>query len=113
MLIYQKKWQKTEGKASFYNGLSGRHEEELEISVISVVEFETHLSYSVSVQQTPWSPPTELPKNPRATQGKKTSKKPRKKEVSQSSTPELTRVDDSDQHKKKLVIYCQNLYVIW
>jgi hypothetical protein len=40
---------------------------ELEISVISVVEVETHLSYSVSVQQTPWRPPTELPKNPRAT----------------------------------------------
>jgi hypothetical protein len=71
------------------------------ISVISVVEVETHLSYSVSVQQTPWRPPTELPKNPRATQGKKKSKKPRKKEVSQSSTPELTRVDDYAQHLKK------------
>ena len=97
----KKSGKKTEGKASFYNGLSGRPEEGLEISVISVVEVETHLSYSVSVQQTPWRPPTELPKNPRATQGKKHSKKPRKKEVFQSSTPELTRVDDYAEHLKK------------
>jgi len=97
----KKSGKKTEGKASFYNGLSGRPEEGLEISVISVVEVETHLSYSVSVQQTPWRPPTELPKNPRATQAKKKSKKQSKKEASQSSTPELTRVDSSAQHLKK------------
>jgi len=49
----KKSAKKTEGKASFYNGLAGIPEEGLEISVISIVEVETHLSYSVSVQQTP------------------------------------------------------------
>jgi hypothetical protein len=49
----KKSGKKTEGKATFYNGVAGRPEEGLEISVISLVEVETHLSYSVSVQQTP------------------------------------------------------------
>jgi len=93
-----KSGKKTEGKATFYNGVAGRPEEGLEISVISLVEVETHLSYSVSVQQTPWRPPTELPKNPRTAKAKKTSKKQTKREASQSSTPELTRVDDYAQH---------------
>ncbi|MEG5048905.1 transposase [Microcoleus sp. B4-C1] len=96
-----KSGKKTEGKASFYNGVAGRPEEGLEISVISVVEVETHLSYSVSVQQTPWRPPTELPKNPLTAQRKRKSKKPTKKKASQSSTPEITRVDDYAQHLKK------------
>lgn len=95
-----KSGKKTEGKASFYNGVAGRPEEGLEISVISVVEVETHLSYSVSVQQTPWRPPTELPKNPLTSQSKKKSKKTTKKKGSQSSTPEITRVDDYVQHLK-------------
>jgi len=98
--LIKKSGKKTEGKASFYNGIAGRPEEGLEISVISIVEVETHLSYSVSVQQTPWRPPTELPKNP-LTATKKKSKKRSKKEVSQSSTPEITRVDDYAQHLKK------------
>jgi hypothetical protein len=97
----EKSGKKTEGKASFYNGVAGRPEEGLEISVISVVEVETHLSYSVSVQQTPWRPPTELPKNPLTSQAKKKSKRPTKKKESQSSTPEITRVDDYAQHLKK------------
>lgn len=97
----KKSGNKTEGKATFYNGVAGRPEEGLEISVISLVEVETHLSYSVSVQQTPWRPPTELPKNPRTAKAKKTSKKQTKKEASQSSKPELTRVDDYAQHLKK------------
>ena len=46
----KKSCKKTEGKSSFYNGLSGRPEEGLEIYVISVVEVEIHLSYRVSVQ---------------------------------------------------------------
>ncbi|WP_293323699.1 hypothetical protein [Microcoleus sp. PH2017_30_WIL_O_A] len=96
----KKSGKKTEGKATFYNGVAGRPEEGLEISVISVVEVETHLSYSVSVKQTPWRPPTELPKNPLTVRGKNNSKKPTKKEASQSSTPELTRVDDYVQHLK-------------
>jgi len=89
---------KTEGKASFYNGVAGRSEEGLEISVIAVVEVETHLSYSLSVQQTPWRPPTELPKNPLTAKVKKNSKKRGKKRDSESSTPEITRVDDYAQH---------------
>lgn len=48
--LIPKSGKKTEGKASFYNGVAGRPEEGLEISVIAVVEVETHLSYSVSVQ---------------------------------------------------------------
>lgn len=70
-----KSGKKTEGKASFYNGVAGRPEEGLEISVIAVVEVETHLSYSLSVQQTPWRPTTELPKNPLTAQVKKKLKK--------------------------------------
>jgi hypothetical protein len=96
-----KSGKKTEGKASFYNGVAGRPEEGLEISVISVVEVETHLSYSVSVQQTPWRPPTELPKNPLTAQRKRKSKKPTKKKARLCSTPEITRVDDYAQHLKK------------
>ncbi|MEG4816430.1 transposase [Microcoleus sp. K5-D4] len=96
-----KSGKKTEGKATFYNGVAGRPEEGLEISVISLVEVETHLSYSVSVQQTPWRPPTELPKTPLTPKGKKTSKKQTKKEAVKSSTPELTRVDDYAKHLKE------------
>ena len=69
----KKSGKKTEGKATFYKGVAGRQEEGLEIYVISVVEVETHLSYSVSVQQTPWRPPTKLPKKPRNDRAKKTS----------------------------------------
>ena len=97
----KKSGKKTEGKASFYNGLAGRPEEGLEISVISIVEVETHLSDSVSVQQTPWRPTTELPKNPLTARRKKKSKKRSKKEVSESLTPVITRVDDYTQHLKK------------
>jgi hypothetical protein len=75
----KKSGKKTEGKATFYNGVAGRPEEGLEISVISLVEVETHLSYSVSVQQTPWRPPTELPKNPRTEARKKPQKNRLKK----------------------------------
>jgi len=93
-----KSGKKTEGKASFYNGVAGRPEEGLEISVISVVEVETHLSYSLSVQQTPWRPPTELPKNPLTAKVKKNSKKRGKKRNTEISTLEITRVDDYAQH---------------
>lgn len=96
----KKSGKKTEGKATFYNGIAGKPEEGLEISVISMVEVETHLSYSVSVQQTPWRPTTELPKNPLTVRGKKKSKKPIKKEASPSSIAEITRVDDYAQHIK-------------
>jgi hypothetical protein len=93
-----KSGKKTEGKASFYNGVAGKPEEGLEISVIAVVEVETHLSYSLSVQQTPWRPPTELRKHPLTTKVKKNSKKRGKKIAPKSSMPEITRVDDYVQH---------------
>lgn len=66
-----------------------------------MVEVETHLSYSLSVQQTPWRPTTELPKNPLTAKVKKNSKKLSPKKKPSSSTPEITRVDDYVQHLKK------------
>jgi len=68
--------------------------------VISIVEIETRLSYSLSVQQTPSlpqiKPVKKLPQNPK----KCWSKKSRKKQEPQSSTPDLTRVDNYAQHLK-------------
>ncbi|MEP6533595.1 hypothetical protein NDI40_27450 [Microcoleus vaginatus ZQ-A3] len=49
----RKSGKKTDGKAYFYNGVAGKSEQGLEISVISIVEIESRLSYSLSVQQTP------------------------------------------------------------
>ena len=96
----KKSGKKTDGKGYFYNGVAGRAEQGLEISVISLVEVETHISYSLSVQQTPWRPTTELPKKPRTVTRKKTSKKRCKKQVSETSMPEITRVDDYAKHWK-------------
>jgi len=96
----RKSGKKTDGKGYFYNGVAGKSEQGLEISVISIVEIETRLSYSLSVPQTP-SPPQIQPgkkllQNPKNCSSKKTRKKP----VSQSSKPDLTRVDDYAQHLK-------------
>jgi hypothetical protein len=96
----KKSGKKTEAKGYFYNGVAGRAEQGLEISVISLVEVETHISYSLSVQQTPSRPSTELPKQPRTVTRKKNSKKRCKKQVSESSMPEMTRVDDYAKHLK-------------
>jgi hypothetical protein len=89
-----KSGKKTDGKAYFYNGVAGKSEHGLEISVISVVEIETRLSYSLSVQQTPSRPQIKavkkLPPNPKNCW----SKKSRQKQEPQSSTPDITRVDD-------------------
>jgi len=49
----RKSGKKTQGRAYFYNSIAGKAEQGLEISVISIVEVETHLSSSLSVQQTP------------------------------------------------------------
>jgi len=90
----------TDGKAYFYNGVAGKSEQGLEISVISMVEIETRLSYSLSVQQTPSRPQIKslkkLPQKPQNSWSKKT----RKKQESQSSTPDITRVDDYAKHLK-------------
>ena len=95
-----KSGKKTDGKAYFYKGVAGKSEQGLEISVISIVEIESGLSYSLSVQQTPSRPQIKpvkkLPQKPKNTWSKKTRKKP----DSQSSTPDTTTVDDYAQHLK-------------
>ncbi len=96
----RKSGKKTDGKAYFYNGVAGKSEQGLEISVISIVEIESRLSYSLSVQQTPSRPQIKpvkkLPPNPKNCWSKKSRKKP----DSPSSKPDITRVDDSAQHLK-------------
>ncbi|MGB8689824.1 MAG: hypothetical protein WCD53_21150 [Microcoleus sp.] len=96
----RKSGKKTDGKAYFYNGVAGKSEQGLEIYVISIVEIETRLSYSLSVQQTPSRPQIKpvkkLPQNPNNGRSKKSRKKP----DAQSSKPDSTRVDDSAQHLK-------------
>lgn len=96
----RKSGKKTDGKAYFYNGIAGKAEQGLEISVISIVQVETHLSYSLSVQQTPSRPQIEPPKNTKTVTQKSGSKNQRKKQVYQSSNPDITRVDDYAKHLK-------------
>jgi hypothetical protein len=96
----RKSGKKTDGKAYFYNGLAGKSEQGLEIPVISIVEIETRLSYSLSVQQTP-SRPQIKPVKKRSQNPKNCwSKKSGKKQETQSSTPDITKVDDYAQHLK-------------
>ncbi|MEG4520940.1 hypothetical protein QUB77_31010 [Microcoleus sp. AT9b-C3] len=96
----RKSGKKTDGKGYFYNGVAGKLEPGLEISVISIVEIDSCLSYSLSVQQTPSRPQIKpgkkLPQKPKNCCSKKSRKNPK----SQSSTPDLTRVDDYAQHLK-------------
>jgi hypothetical protein len=96
----RKSGKKTDGKAYFYNGVAGKSEEGLEISVLSIVEIETRLSYSLSVQQTPSRPPIKSVKKQPQNPKKCWSKKSRKKQEPQSSMPDITRVDDYAQHLK-------------
>ena len=74
----RKSGKKTDGKAYFYNGVAGKSEHGLEISVISIVEIETRLSYSLSVQQTPSRPQIKpmkkLPQKPKNSWSKKSRK---------------------------------------
>ncbi|MEG4501940.1 hypothetical protein QUB05_32840 [Microcoleus sp. F10-C6] len=74
----RKSGKKTDGKAYFYNGVAGKSEQGLEIYVISIVEIETRLSYSLSVQQTPSRPQIKpvkkMPKKPKNNRGKKIAK---------------------------------------
>ncbi|WP_445300073.1 transposase [Microcoleus sp. AT3-A2] len=96
----RKSGKKTDGKAYFYKGVAGKSEQGLEISVISIVEIETRLFYSLSVQKTPSRPQIDpvkkLPQKP----NNSCSKKSRKKPEFQSSTPDITRVDDYAKHLK-------------
>ncbi|MEG4914134.1 hypothetical protein [Microcoleus sp. B13-B6] len=56
MFFFIKTGQKTDGKAYFYKGVAGKSEQGLEIPVISIVEIDSRLSYSLSLQQTPSRP---------------------------------------------------------
>ena len=98
--FFRKSGKKTDGKAYFYNGVAGKSEQGLEISVISIIEIESRLSESLSVQKTPSRPQIKpgkkLSHNPKNCWSKKTRKKPE----SQSSKPDITRVDDCAQHLK-------------
>jgi hypothetical protein len=96
----RKSGKKTEGRAYFYNSIAGKAEQGLEIPVISIVEVETHLSYSLSVQQTPSRSQTELPKNTPIFAKKKLPKNQRKKQVSETFKPDKTRVDDYAKNLK-------------
>lgn len=58
------------------------------------------ISYSLSVQQTLSRPTTELPKYSLTFTQKRNSKKRRKKQVSETSMPDTTRVDDYAKHLK-------------
>ncbi|MEG4589971.1 hypothetical protein QUA54_32860 [Microcoleus sp. MOSTC5] len=49
---------KNDEKAYFYKSKAGKAQQELEISVIFIVEVYTHLLISLSVQQTPSRPQT-------------------------------------------------------
>ncbi|MEG5238129.1 hypothetical protein QUB77_28360 [Microcoleus sp. AT9b-C3] len=90
----RKSGKKADGKAYFYNGGAGKSEQGLEIYVIYIVEIESRLSYSLSVQQTTSRPPIKpvkkLPQKPH----KSWSKKSRKQPDSQSSKPDITTLDD-------------------
>ncbi|MEG4045235.1 hypothetical protein [Microcoleus sp. Pol17_C1] len=109
----RKSGQKTDGKAYFYNGVAGKSEQGLEISVISIVEIETRLSYSLSVQQTPSRPQIKpgkkLPQKPK----KSSSKKYCKKQESQSSTPDITIVDDGSKTSKEYSLLLPNFCTLF
>ena len=53
-----KSGKKTYGLDWFYNGSASRTEKGLEISVIAIIDVETHQCYTLSVQQTPATPIT-------------------------------------------------------
>ena len=104
----RKSGKKTEGKAYFYNSIAGKAEQALEISVISIVEVETHLSSSLSVQQTPSRPQTELPKKSRKVTKKRLPNNQHKKQVYEISSPDITRVDDYAKHLKNTRFFFPN-----
>ncbi|MEG4812692.1 hypothetical protein QUA82_34915 [Microcoleus sp. F8-D3] len=85
----------------------------MEISVISLVEIETRLSYSLSVQQTPSRPQIKpvkkLPQKPKNSWLKKS----RKKQESQSSTPDITRVDDGSKTSKEYSLLLPNFCTLF
>jgi hypothetical protein len=109
----RKSGKKTDGKAYFYNGVAGKSEQGLEISVISIVEIESRLSYSLSVQQTPSRPQIKpmkkLPPNPKNSWSKNLAKNRTLKVQSLTSQELMTMHNIS----RILVISSPLLYVIW
>jgi hypothetical protein len=105
LLFFKKKGQKTDGKDYFYNGVAGKSEQGLKIFVISVVEIETRLSYSLSVQQTPLRPQIKPMKKPPQNPKKYWSNKSRKEQEPQSSTPDITRFDDGSTTSKEYSLF--------
>ena len=83
----------------------------MEIFVIFIVEVYTHLLISLSVQQTPSRPQTELPKKPEHIQ-RKSCQKSAKKQVTETSNHDITRVDCYAKHLKNTRSFCQTLSVI-
>lgn len=94
----KKSGKKTAGKDYFFNSITGKAEKGLEISVISVVEVETRLAYTLTVQQTPKRPESVSTSASAQLKTKKTRKSRHKTLLSPSSKPESTRIDDYIQH---------------
>jgi hypothetical protein len=69
----RKSGKKTDGKAYFYNGVAGKSEQGLEISMISIIEIESRLSYSLSVQQTLLPPQIKKAREKTATKSESVS----------------------------------------
>lgn len=103
----KKSGKQTYGLGSFYNGCASRAEKGLEISLISIVDVETKITYSLSMKQTP--PPvaapssaTELAMTPKP---KKSVGRPKgSAKTVKPPTPE-TRIDDYIKHLKASVSY--------
>jgi len=102
----KKSGKKTAGKDYFFNSIAGKAELGLEISVISIVEVETRLAYSLTVQQTPKRSELSPENKPKPVQTKKTRKSSRKISTNLGSSSELTRVDDYIQHLRNTRTFC-------
>ena len=69
---------KTYGKDYFFNGCSGRAEKGLELSVISVIDVDSNIAYSLSVKQTPSQTEINKAPNPKKLVESSTTKSHRK-----------------------------------
>lgn len=96
----KKSGKKTAGKDYFFNSIAGKAEKGLEISVISIVEVETRLAYTLSVQQTPKRPELVVVPEPEIIKAKPSRISRHKNSLYSSPKPELTRIDDYIQHLK-------------
>lgn len=103
-----KSGKQTYGRDYFFNGCAGKPEKGLEVSVISVVDVDNHLGYSLSVEQTPvqrMSTTSQPDKNnqrlksgkttvdKRKSSKRKQSKPSRLRQLEHNQEPEATRID--------------------